>query len=98
MLVLHHLPPTGHQQAMELQELELCFVHHLPMDMGLGQAKNKQTKRYEEKPGSAHTKRSASAKGAFKQCCKQAENSEHKGVTEATKNRKVITTLRKQKT
>lgn len=42
MLVLHHLPPTGHQQAMELQELELCFVHHLPMDMGLGQAKNKQ--------------------------------------------------------
>lgn len=42
MLVPHHLPPTGHQQVMGLQELDLYFVHGNSMDLGLEQAKNKQ--------------------------------------------------------
>lgn len=81
---------------MELQELELCFVHHNRTDLGLEQAKTKQTRKkktYENKPDSAHTKSSASAKGIFKQCCKQVENSEHKGcntrVMQGKKNGKL---------
>lgn len=55
---------------MELQELELCFVHHNPTDLGLEQSKNKQAgkKMHEEKPDSAQTRSSASATGIFEQC------------------------------
>lgn len=49
MLVPHHLPPTGHQQVMELQALERRFAHYYPTDLGLEQAKTKQTKSMKRK-------------------------------------------------
>lgn len=59
MVVLPHVLPIGHQQVMELQELEPRFVHHDPMDSGDEQTK---TKICIEKLDLVHTNNFASAK------------------------------------
>lgn len=103
MLVLHHLPPTGHQQVMELQELELHFVHHNPVDLSLEQTKNKQCQKKGRKGNwiqhilKVLPQHKEFLNSAIRKLTTVSIQGMHHTITQAKKKRKAIIKLRNKK-